>query len=135
MRFKKPKLRFALDEGAPNSVGRILEANGHKVTYLNQGNLVPRGTNDTFVCAFAVLNNLILVAIDGDMRTAAKRYGVSNRMFARLNLLKLSCLETEAMSRTEATLSFIEHEWHIAESKEGRRLFVEIGTSIIKSYR
>jgi predicted nuclease of predicted toxin-antitoxin system len=99
VRFKRPRLTFALDEGAPNSVGRALEARAHKVVYLNEGNLVPRGSKDSFVCAFAVLNDAILVAVDGDMKTLAKRHGVSNSMYARLNLVHLKCIETEAASR------------------------------------
>ena len=99
MRFKKSKLRFALDEGVPNAVGRILEKSGHKVTYLNKGDVVPRGSKDTLVCAFAIMSDQILVAIDGDMKVIARTHGASNSQYTKLNLLKLSCTPPEAASR------------------------------------
>jgi predicted nuclease of predicted toxin-antitoxin system len=135
VRFKRPKLKFALDEGVPNSVGAVLQKAGHKVIYLNKGDLVPRGSKDPLVCIFAVVNDAILVAMDGDMKAIAKSHGASKSIFAKLNLLKLSCLETEAAERLQATISLIEHEWHVNAEAPGRRLFVEIMTSVIRSNR
>lgn len=135
MRFKRPKLRFALDEGVPNSVGKALQELGHRVYFLNEGTLVPRGSKDQLVCAFAVMNDLILVAIDGDMKTIAKRYGATGALYAKLNLLQLRCSELEAADRVRQAMTLIEHEWHVSESKSGRRLFVEIMKSVIRTVR
>ena len=135
MRFKRPKLKFALDEGVPNAVGRALQTAGHKVIFLNKGDLVPRGAKDSLVCAFAILNDVILVAMDGDMRAIARGAGITGSVYAKLNLLKLSCLETEAATRVNAAMTLIEHEWHVGAGAANRRLFVEILTSVIRSNR
>lgn len=135
MRFRRPKLRFALDEGVPNAVGRVLSNASHKVTYLNEGKTLPRGSKDEHVCAFAMLNNLILVATDGDMKAVAKNHGVSNSRYGRLNLLKISCEEPHAANRVREAMSLIEHEWHVNSTAKGRRLFVEILTTAIRTNR
>ena len=135
MRFKRPKLRFALDEGVPNAVGQILEEARHYVIYLNKGTLVPRGAKDEIVSAFAVLNGLILVAIDGDMKAIAKAHGATNSIYAKLNLLQLSCEPPAAAARVKMALTLIEHEWHVNEHADGRRLFVDIRTSLIRTMR
>ena len=97
--------------------------------------LLVRGTTDYLVCAFAQLNDAILVAIDNDMRQIAKGYGVDSGRYKTLSLLKLSCDETRAADRVRDCLTFIEHEWHFSSSVEGRRLFVDIGNGVIRSYR
>lgn len=135
MRFKKSKLRFALDEGVPNAVGRILEKSGHKVTYLNKGDVVPRGSKDTLVCAFAIMSDQILVAIDGDMKVIARTHGASNSQYTKLNLLKLSCTPPEAASRVQAAMTLIEHEWHVGDATDGRRFYVEIMKSVMRTNR
>ena len=135
MRFKRPKLTFVLDEGVPNAVGRVLESAGHKVLYVNRGDHVPRGSKDPLVAAFAVFNNAILVATDGDMRSIAKGYGITGSVYAKLNLLKLSCSEIEAAGRVQAALSLIEHEWHVGAQTQGRRLFIEIMTTVMRTNR
>ncbi len=135
MRFKRPKLRFALDEGVPNAVGMALQSAGHTVIFLNRGDRVPRGAKDSLVCAFAILNEAILVAMDGDMKAIARGAGITGSAYAKLNLLKLSCLETEAAARVKAAMTLIEHEWHVGAGTPGRRLFVEILTSVIRSNR
>ncbi len=135
MRFKKPKLKFALDESVPNAVGRVLEEAGHKVIYLNKGDRVPRGAKDTLVCAFAVISDVILVAIDGDMKMIAKGHGASNSIYAKLNLVKLSCAPPEAAARLNTAVSLIEHEWHVNGGAGQRRLYVEILASLIRTMR
>lgn len=134
MRFRKPKLRFALDEGVPNSVGILLKSAGHSVLFFNTGKYIPRGSKDNEVCAAAILNEAILVATDGDMKQIAKKNGISNSAYSRLSLLKLSCDEPSAASRVEACMSLIEHEWHVGDGQT-RRLFVEIQKSAVRTNR
>jgi predicted nuclease of predicted toxin-antitoxin system len=129
----RPKLKLFLDEGVPNSVGRIFEDAGHEVTYLNR--TVSRGSPDQVVCVLAEAHEAILVAQDRDMKMHASRYGVSRRRFTRLSLLKLSCRESRASERVSAAMSLIEHEWTLASSASDRRIFIEIGDSMIRTHR
>ena len=95
MRFRKPRLKFLLDEGAPNAVGKVLQSAGHRVLYVNKGTAVPRSSTDQHVSAAAIMNDAILVATDGDMRKLAKEHGIGGAPYAKLNLLKISCPEPE----------------------------------------
>jgi predicted nuclease of predicted toxin-antitoxin system len=124
-----------LDEGVPSAVGVVLGNAGHKVISLNKGDHIPRGSKDLMVCAFAVMNDAILVAMDGDMKTIAKRHGATNSIYAKLNLLKLSCSEVEAAERVRSALTLIEHEWHVNASATGRRIFIEIMSKVIRTNR
>ena len=134
MRFKRPVLKLALDEGVPDSVGVVLKGAGHKVIYLNK--TIPRGSKDTFVCEFALINDAILVATDGDMTQIARSQGVGANRYKRLNLLKISCRETRAAQRVREALTLIKHEWHVGPSSpDSRRLFIEILDSVIRSNR
>lgn len=133
MSESRPRLRFLLDEGAPRSVGKFLEEQDHEVIYFNEA-LVP-GSPDVLVAKIAEANDAILVAVDGDMKTLAKRAGISGGRFKRLSLLKLSCREPAAARRVEQALSFIEHEWAISDEKAARRRYVEIGDGFLKTFR
>lgn len=134
MRFKKPCLRLALDEGVPDSVGRAFVAAGHHAAYFNKGLHLPRGSNDAAVCATALLMGRILVAFDGDMREIAKKSGVTRSAYSKLSLLKLSCPEPDAAARVQSCMTLLEHEWYIGKGKE-RRFFVEIMATVIRSNR
>lgn len=133
MRFKRPKLKLVLDEGVPDSVGVAFKEASHTVIYCNKELL--RGTTDQLVCAFAQVNEAILVALDGDMKAIARGIGLGNSRFKTLNLIKLSCYEPRAENRVRASMSLIEHEWHVGANFEGRRLYVEISDSVIRSWR
>lgn len=122
-------LRFFLDEGVPRSVGRMLEGAGHVVIYLQDA--IATGSTDDIVVAAALANDAILVAVDKDMRTSARRHRISQRQFKDISLLQLRCRETLAAHRVEQALSLIELEWQWAEGKSARRLFIEIGASRI----
>jgi predicted nuclease of predicted toxin-antitoxin system len=135
VRFRKPKLKFLLDEGAPNAVGKMLEAAGHRVLYVNKGDVVPRSSTDQYVSVAAILNDAILVAVDADMKALAKGHGIGGGSYKKLNLLKVSCPEPEAAARIKAALSLIEHEWVVNEGALDRRLFIEISMSVIKTNR
>ena len=133
MRFKRPNLRAALDEGVPNAVGKVFKLAGHKVFYLNK--ILARGTSDQLVSAFAQLNEAILVATDNDMRQIARGHGVGNSRYKTLSLIKISCSEVDAASRVAAAMTLIEHEWHVSTTAAQRRIFVDIGPTVIRTYR
>ena len=127
------KLRFLLDEGVPDSVGRILQFAGHEVLY--HRDILAAGSPDQAVCAAAKVNDCILVACDKDMRQIAKKAGITGGEYARLSLLMLRCFEPAAASRVAAALSLILHEWEVGASNEGRRIFIEIRDSLIRTNR
>lgn len=127
------RLRFLLDEGAPRSVGRLLEEHGHEVIYFAEA-LTP-GSPDVLVAKAAEANEAILVAVDGDMKELAKRAGIGGGRFRQLSLLKFSCREPMAAKRLAQALSLVEHEWAVSEEKAARRLFVEISDGFIKTHR
>jgi predicted nuclease of predicted toxin-antitoxin system len=133
VRFKRPVLKWALDEGVPDSVGAMLRSSHHKVILLNK--TIPRGSTDEFVCDYAQINEAILVALDGDMRQIAKDIGVGKSKFKKLSLVKLSCREPAAARRMKEALSLIEHEWHVSSSSDGRRIFIDISDGVIRSHR
>jgi predicted nuclease of predicted toxin-antitoxin system len=59
---------------------------------------LPEGEPDTVVCATALANDAILVAIDGDMKQLARRFGqsVKSERFKRLSVIRLCCNEVLA---------------------------------------
>lgn len=122
-----------MDEGVPVQVGSVFEKQGHEVVYFKDA--VKPGSPDPLVCAAALANDAILVAFDHDMKQLAKRRGVSGERFKRLNLIRLNCPEPMAALRLEAAMSFIEHEWTVGDAKTARRLFVEIATHVLRSFR
>ena len=124
---------MAFDEGVPNAVGRAFQQAGHRVLYLNK--ILARGTTDQLVSAFAQLNDAILVATDNDMRQIDRGHGVGNSRYKTLSLIKLSCNEVDAAGRVGASMSLIEHEWHISTTTAQRRIFIDIGPSVIRSFR
>jgi predicted nuclease of predicted toxin-antitoxin system len=130
----RPVLRLFLDEGVPDSVGHAFMEAGHQVAFLNK--TIARGSSDHLVCVIADINQAILVALDGDMKRIAQGYGIGGRKFLKLGLIKLSCFEPDAASRVRTAMSLIEHEWMCSTpGQEARRLFVEIGDSVIRSFR
>jgi predicted nuclease of predicted toxin-antitoxin system len=130
---RRLKLRVLLDEGVPLEVGRTFERHGHEVIPFEEA--VKRGARDELVCAAAEANDALLVAFDNDMRQVARRQGIGAARFKRLNLLKFTCSEPMAARRLEEAMSLIEHEWAVAAQKTGRRLYVEIGTHVLRSFR
>lgn len=129
----RPVLKLFLDEGVPDSVGRAFMEAGHQVAFLNK--TLARGSSDQLVCAIAQINDAILVALDGDMKRIAQGHGVGSGRFRRLGLIKLSCYEPDAARRVRGAMSLIEHEWVFTEGSTGRRIFVEISDTVIRSFR
>ena len=134
MKGDRPTLRLFLDEGVPDSVGHAFISAGHEVAFLNK--TLARGAADQLVCAIADINEAILVALDGDMKRIAQSHGIGGRRFLRLGLIKLSCFEPDAATRVIEAMSLIEHEWMITEGAgDRRRIFIEIGNGVIRSFR
>jgi predicted nuclease of predicted toxin-antitoxin system len=128
-------LRTFLDAGVPDSIAEVFQKHGH-IAILHREAL-PEKSTDSVVCATALANDAILVAIDGDMKTIAKRFGISHGSdrFARLSIIRLCCNEVMAAKRLEQAMSFIEHEWAVSEEKAARKLWIEIGPHFLRSNR
>lgn len=135
MSKNSPVLRFLLDAGVPDSVGEKLTRGGHQV--ILHRNVLPEGAPDQIVCTTAMANDAILVAMDGDMRQIAQRFGISHgsTRFARLSIVSLTCNEVQASHRVEQAMSLIEHEWNYSSEKLARRLWIEVGSHTIRSNR
>ncbi len=93
------------------------------------------GSPDPLVATVAIENVAVLVALDGDMKKLAQQRGIGQKRYKRLNLIKLSCLETEAVIRLKAAMSLIEHEWALASDSPNRRMFIEVGKGYIRTFR
>ncbi|MER8712858.1 DUF5615 family PIN-like protein [Mesorhizobium sp. M0228] len=130
-----PKIRVFLDAGVPDSVGGVFAKHGCKVIY--HRNALPERTPDEAVCAAALENKAILVAIDGDMKQIAKRYGVTPKgdRFDTLSVIRLCCNEVLAAKRLEQAMSLIQHEWGFSEQKPTRRMWVDVGPHHMRSNR
>jgi predicted nuclease of predicted toxin-antitoxin system len=127
------RLRVLLDEGVPRDVGRTFELHGHDVMPFEES--VKRGARDELVCAAAEANDALLVSFDNDMKQAARRHGTSPARFKQLNLLKFTCPEPMAAKRLAEAMSLLEHEWMVAEQSAGRRVYMEISTHVLRTFR
>lgn len=127
--------RVLLDAGVPVSVGDVLAAHEHKVIFYNQ--VLMEQAKDTLVCITALQNDAILVAIDKDFNSLAKRYGVTPRgnKFTELNIIRLCCNEVLASKRLGQAMHLIHMEWSYAREKKSRRLWVDIGSHFIRTNR
>lgn len=129
------KIRVFLDAGVPDSVGRVFSEFGHIVIYHRDA--LPEKTPDEAVCATALANDAILVAIDGDMKQLAKRYGVTPKgnRFDSLNIIRLACNEVLASKRLKQSMTLILHEWQFCLEKPARRLWVDVMPHQIRTHR
>ena len=126
-------LPLFLDEGAPRSIGRFFAERDHAVTYMQD--VMARGSADPLVAEVAQRNDAILVAVDRDMRQLAKDRGIGSLRYRRLHLLQFRCTEVQAVHRVQEAYSLIEHEWALAQTKDARRFWVEVGESYIRTHR
>ena len=127
------KLCVLLDEGVPLQVGRVFENAGHSTIYFS--NALKSGSPDALVAKTALVNDAALVVFDRDMGRFMKRGLAADDRFARLNLLRFECSEPMAAARLKESLSLIEHEWQISQSKRARQFHVSIGKHIIRTHR
>lgn len=132
---KTSGLKVFLDAGVPDSVGRVFSDYGYTVIY--HRNALPEGSADEVVCATALANNAILVAIDGDMKQLAKRYGVTPQgdRFSKLNIIRLCCNEVLAAKRLGQALSLIDHELQFSKAKTSRRMWVDVLPHQLRTHR
>ena len=133
MNGERPVLKLCLDEGVPDSVGQCFSEAGHEVIYHRDA--LAHGSPDQLVCRVSEANDAILVAFDSDMRQFARRRGIGRLRFRRLSLIKLSCRESKAAERVRGVISLIEHEWLVASGQRDRRIFIEIGNDVIRTWR
>lgn len=69
------------------------------------------------------------------MKALARRRGIGQRRFRRLSLIRFECRESRASQRALEAMSLIEHEWLLSEDSSDRRIFIVIGTDVIRTYR
>ena len=128
-------LRVLLDESTPDPIGRAFSRHNHIVIYHRE--VLAPGVPDAVVCAAALANDAILVAVDADMKRLAHRYGTApgSARFDRLHLIRIGCSGVLAAKRTEQAMSLLVHEWEFTRLKVARRLWVEIGPHFIRTFR
>lgn len=126
-------LKVFIDQCVPESVARTFENSGHAVVLLREN--LATDSPDLLVAAVAEQNDAILVSLDGDFKVIARRHGVGRRAYRKLSLIKLSCRESRAAERVRLAMSLIEHEWSVSQDSADRRLFIEIGNSVIRINR
>lgn len=127
--------RVLLDASVPDSVGGVFSNRGHTVIFHRE--VLVEGTADEIVCAAALRNDAILVAVDHDMTRLVKRYGMApnTARFERLNLIRVGCNGILGSQRTEQAMGLIEHEWDFCQEKVARRLWIDIGPHYIRTHR
>ncbi|WP_312472571.1 DUF5615 family PIN-like protein [Brucella sp.] len=125
-------MNFLLDAGVPVSVGNTLVDHEHNVIFYAE--VLAEKATDLHVCETAMANDAILVAIDGDMRRIANRFG-NNPRFDRLSLLHFGCNEVLAAKRLRQAIKLIEAEWEFTLEKPSRRLWFEITGQYFKTMR
>jgi hypothetical protein len=108
---------------------------GHEVILHRE--VLPDATPDEVVCATALKNEAILVALDNDMKRIAKRYGANpgNTRFAHLHLIRIGCNGILGAQRVDQAMSLIEHEWTFTKAKVARRMWVDVEPHSFRTHR
>jgi hypothetical protein len=117
-------MRFFLDHNVPVSVAEAFDAAGHEV--IVQKDAIAPDSEDPVVALTAAENAAILVSFDRDFRAIAGRLGVSNRRLRKLSRIQMRCKEPEGATRLQEAMSFIQHEWDLAQQRSDKRIFIEI---------
>ena len=135
MKDKEQSIKVLLDEGTQAPVALPFLNRSHEV--IHHSDVLDPGAKDELVCATAILNKAILIAIDKDTKRIVKRFGAPDQdnKFARLNLIHICCNEVLVAKRIEHAMSFIENEWTVACEKVARRMWLDIGPHFLRSYR
>lgn len=117
-------MRFFLDHNVPVAVAETLIECGHEV--LIQKTMLPPNASDPVVALTSSLNDAILISFDKDHKAIANRHGIANKQLKRLSRIHFRCDYPEAAKRIKEALSFIQHEWDLAQQSTDPRMFVEI---------
>ena len=113
-----------MDHNVPVAVAETLTECGHDV--LIQTSVLPQDASDPVVALTSSLNDAILISFDKDHKTIAHRHGIANKRLKKLSRIHFRCAYPEAAKRIKEALSFIQHEWDIAQKSSDPRMFVEI---------
>jgi hypothetical protein len=130
---KPGAIRFFVDHCVPDSVGKMLVAEGYETVLLRQQ--IAPNSPDPLVAAVSEMNGAVLVSLDSDFKALAPRAGVGRRRFRTLSRIGLRCKPPIASARLKLALSLIEHEWQVAQASVDKRLIVEVGHSTIRTIR
>ena len=131
--MQPPDLVVLLDEGVPAEVAQVFLTHSYAVIPFDS--VLTSGVSDDLVCAAAIANSALLIAYDNDMKQYVRRRGQGPDRFRNLHLLKFNCPEPMAAARLEEAMSLIVHEWAVAHQKVARRVYVEISTHEIRTFR
>ena len=116
-------------------MGAVFSKRGHTVILHRE--VLVEATPDEVVCAAALVNDAILVALDNDMARIVKRYGNTpgDTRFARLSLIRIGCNGILGAQRTEQAMGLIEHEWTFCKEKAARRMWIDVAPHFIRTHR
>lgn len=127
-------MRLFTDHCVPESVPKMLEANGYEVIRLRDKTATD--SPDMLVAAVAEANDAVLITMDGDFKQIAARTGIGKRRYRTLSMIRFErCRESRAAARLEAALTLVEHEWAFGNGAQDRRMFVVIGAEAIRTHR
>ena len=128
-------MRFFTDQNVPDAVNRFLVRQGYAVIALREQ--IPTNSPDSLVAAVAEANSAILVTFDPDFKAIASRYGIGQRRFTKLSLIRFEkCRESQAARRLEQAMSLIEHEWSYGHNQGAdRRMFIVLTSQTIRTHR
>jgi predicted nuclease of predicted toxin-antitoxin system len=127
-------MRLFVDHCVPESVPKMLESKSYEVIRLRERTATD--SPDALVAAVAEANNAVLVTMDGDFKSIARRTGIGHRRFRKLSLIRFEqCRESHAARRLESALSLIEHEWAFGNGGRDRRMFVVVKSETIRTHR
>lgn len=112
----------------------MLESFDYEVVRLREK--IATDAPDPLVAAVAEANNAVLVTMDSDFKSLAKRTGAGKRRFRKLSLVRFErCRESHAAERLKSAMSLIEHEWGVGGSARDRRMFIVICGEVIRTHR
>ena len=106
-------MRFLIDQNVPDSVGAALVGLGHEVILARD--IFLEQTPDQIVATVAENMDAILVSNDYDYRQIAPRIPMGRARYQRLSRIHLRCGEPQAANRMLAAMSFVEHEYQLAQ--------------------
>jgi hypothetical protein len=128
----KGPLPFFMDNCVADSVGKLLQKQGHDVVFLR--NCMPTDTKDPVVVVACTESARILVSHDKDFKQIAKTLNVNKKNSKKLHRIALCCPEPTAAARIGDALSLIEWEWNRC-GRGKTQMSVEITSVAIKVWR